>query len=602
MQRQYIGLSDTARAESTPQSSVLASLGCAKRIANGSLPQWTSLLNGIATDLGDTFGSRMQSGFSGLDTCGGKLNTPFEHLYWPIAKFAWTRVCASHPAICCRLDKKARSGLQAALVRRLSSVLSAALHPAFLAHCSLATSSMMRHFFDAETPDPSIQSTDKLYKSFVAEQSEDGLTSLFKDFPVAARLTAESVQMWVDFIGEFFGRLLSDESEIACQLNGGAALGKMTEARANLSDPHHGGRSVLLLTFQSGLRIVYKPRPMDVDQRFYEIVESINATEADLNLGVLSILTRPTHGWMEFVQHGPCPSLQAAGRYFQRAGALACLTHWLGGIDLHRENVIAAGEQPALLDLECLAHPTRVEELPETEDRGGLAGSLLRTGLLPMWQFGVGGVGRYDNCGFGAPVTQRSLLASKRWKQVNTDRMFWVSRRWRYRYSAHRAHLRGRLLPLGSFEPQICRGYRRMAEILNGRNASRYASARDLMYEAVSRRIKRPTFLYAAVLRRSLQLSCLTNGVDRSIELMALPHAQGDEEDWLAEVASMEKLDIPYFQFPARSKSKPRQKPPVGRQLEDELQMLSASVQWRVRYEAQRVVVVPAKLKASKAG
>ena len=577
---------------------LLIALGIVERNSTESPSPWTHDLNQIVEALARSFAlsNRRQVPVLGARKHGSSV--PYEHLYLPIAEFAWAQVASEYPVASQRLGIRARFGLQNSLVRRLSSILSSVLHPAFLAHQSLAASAMMRHFFAAQIISKPDENRAKQYAGFVAEQGEDGMTVLFTGFPAAARLVAEVTRSWIDFVGEFLERLRLDEKEIAQLFNNGTSLGNLIGVRANLSDPHHGGRSVLILTFHGGLRLVYKPRPMGIDHQFYELIWKMNAQNSGLDLGVLKICDQGTHGWMEFARHEDCTNERAANRYFYRVGALACLVFWLQGIDFHRENVVASGEQPLLLDLECLAHPLRESELA-TLDAVRLAVSVLRTGLLPLWQVGINGARRYDNCGFDAAIIQRSLFPAVRWREINTDRMHWTNEKLSLRHSEHRAFLRGKVLSISSFELQVCAGYRGMAHILEGSNADTYVQMRNQMYRQPSRRIKRPTFLYATVLRRSLHPAHLGNGVDRSIELLMLPCKRGDEDDWAAEITSLEQLDIPYFQYQARSKLAPSVASLTASQgiLAQQAKMVSASVRRRVKLDAGKLRIEPIKQK-----
>ncbi len=350
VQRQLAAVAPAAVQKPITQDHLAELLGPVKRASGMHLPAWTTLLNEIVGAVA-SFSDYAASNGSSKPVPRGVRRIPFEHLYWPVAEFAWNQVVSEHPRVSAQLGSRTAFGLKGSLVRRLAGILSNLLHPAFLAHKSLATSSMKHHFFGEKFFSQTAMDCAKNYSSFIAERGEDGMATLFTEFPVAARLVAEVTQAWIDFVGEFLDRLLLDAVEIARRFAGDSALGKLNSVRANLSDPHRGGRSVLLLTFEGGMRLVYKPRPMGIDHQFYALIQAINTANPRFVLSVLKIWDRGTYGWMECARHQACPDQRAARRYFRRAGALACLAHWLKGIDFHRENLVAAGEQPLLLDL-----------------------------------------------------------------------------------------------------------------------------------------------------------------------------------------------------------------------------------------------------------
>src|SRR5262249_2293041 len=133
---------------------------------------------------------------------------------------------------------------------------------------------------------------------------------------------------------------------------------------------HNCGRSVIKLTFSSGLKLIYKPKDLGIDEAFFALIDWLNeaiggvqapdgvaAIRQMLPLRVLRrlrLLNRTTHGWVECVEHVPLPDAEAAERYYRRMGMLLCLAYVLGGSDCHYENIIACGAQPVLVDHETL--------------------------------------------------------------------------------------------------------------------------------------------------------------------------------------------------------------------------------------------------------
>ena len=551
--RQLAALLGSSDGESAANSVLLGSLGSAPDAADHPLPKWAHLLKDISAHVARAFKDKARP--AGVRGTGG---IPYEHLYWPVAEFAWSRLVACDPSAESLLGEGARCGLQRYLVRRIAGVASLALHPLFLAHKSLASSGMMQLLFGGGAPGTKDGGGTRLYAGFVAELGEDGLRPLFTRFPVAARLAATVTGCWIDFVGEFLRRLHADRGELEHRFGVRAEPGCLRAVQAGVSDPHHGGRTVLILEFSGGLRLVYKPRPLAIDRAFYRLIENINKRQFGPDLGVLKVSNRGEYGWMEFARHAPCSDRKAARRCYQRAGFLAYLVHWLQGIDFHRENVVAAGEHPMLVDLECLAHPLRPDEIASTDDGSSLAlaRSVLRTGLLPMWQSRVAGDAPYDNSGFDAPVSRRSFLPVLRWERKNTDGMGWVHRTWHHRHRSHRPVLDGRPLSIIAFERDVLAGYRAAVALLEGSDGPELRPLRREIYEAAARRIKRPTLVYGLLLKQSLEPAVLSDGVDRSIELMGLPCA-ADDPDWQAEVPSLEMLDVPYFRYAEDSKVAP---------------------------------------------
>ncbi|HBL59325.1 MAG TPA: type 2 lantipeptide synthetase LanM, partial [Cyanobacteria bacterium UBA8803] len=171
-------------------------------------------------------------------------------------------------------------------------------------------------------------------------------------------------------------------------------LGKVISIQSDLSDPHQDGKSVIALAFESGLKVVYKPKGLGVELAYTQFLEWCNQQGVPLPFKILKICDRQTHGWVEYAEHLPCADEAAAGRFYQRAGMLLCLLYALRVVDCHRENLVACGEHFVLVDMETLMQP-EAKPLAEFQDATAVDeaieqhfwDSVLRTGLLPRWDF-----------------------------------------------------------------------------------------------------------------------------------------------------------------------------------------------------------------------
>ena len=120
-------------------------------------------------------------------------------------------------------------------------------------------------------------------------------------------------------------------------------------------DQHRDGRSVLIATFNSGFRIVYKPRPLAVAMHFQELLNWLNDRGAEPPLRTIRILDRGAYGWIEFIAPQGCGSGDEVRRFYARQGEYLALLYALEATDFHYENVIAVGEHPILVDLETFS-------------------------------------------------------------------------------------------------------------------------------------------------------------------------------------------------------------------------------------------------------
>lgn len=252
-----------------------------------------------------------------------------------------------------------------------------------------------------------------------------GLVALFEEYPVLARLLAQATDHAVDSWQELLRRFATDRPLIVDELYGGADPGALVEVAVGLGDSHQRGRSVALLRFGDGRRLVYKPRPLTAHVRFNEWIAWLNQEVPSLGLCTLRVLDRGDYGWVEFTDHRPCEDRAAVERYYHRQGALLALLHALDGCDFHFENLIASGDQPVLVDLEALFHPqlrAGPDLLADDPAMAAFYASVSRVGLLPNMVTGEDGA-VLDMSGAGGDAGLPMPFKAAGWAQAGTDEM-----------------------------------------------------------------------------------------------------------------------------------------------------------------------------------
>src|SRR5262249_8756090 len=98
------------------------------------------------------------------------------------------------------------------------------------------------------------------------------LHAILEEYPVLARLLAEQTTRWLEVTLEVLGRLVTDFDLLEGAFATSGPLGVLTDVSADLADPHAGGRSVVILRFGSGVRVVYKPKSMSTDLHFQDLL------------------------------------------------------------------------------------------------------------------------------------------------------------------------------------------------------------------------------------------------------------------------------------------------------------------------------------------
>src|SRR5205823_2910331 len=153
------------------------------------------------------------------------------------------------------------------------------------------------------------ETADARFRNFVERLRDPEIAlSIFEEYPVLAQQLAIAVDQWVEVNLEFLQRLSDDWPEIRAAFWPDTDPGTLTEAHGGAGDGHCGGRSVMVLGFSSGARLVYKPRSLAGDAHFQQLLEWLNERGDQPPFRRIALLDRGDYGWMEFIEAGPCES------------------------------------------------------------------------------------------------------------------------------------------------------------------------------------------------------------------------------------------------------------------------------------------------------
>jgi lantibiotic modifying enzyme len=358
-----------------------------------------------------------------------------------------------------------------------------------------------------------VSSTPELIENkYLGERPYDRLISLFKKFPVLAELWSQLIWQWCDSVLELLARVEADKQGVSRVFFRGQPVGKIIDLRAGLSDPHNKGRTVMRVQFQAG-SIIYKPRCGHGEQEWFSLVGYLNAASLRPKLIAARVLRRDGYCWIQEVKFAPCKDQAAARRFYKRLGAMMAAAYLLKAVDCHRDNIIASGEHPVLVDAETLWH------IAGEKKTKSLLDPLFGTGFLPT-------SGRRSSYQYRSSVLGRTVPG----KQT--------------------PHIAARPISAERYENEIVSGFRRAWRCLLGTAGRRAAFARHLqrLLRRERRRIYWSTGNYDAIRRASIQPTALRSGVDRNVLIArlcarsAVPHAVIREE-----INALKRLDIPYF-------------------------------------------------------
>ncbi|MET8987352.1 type 2 lanthipeptide synthetase LanM family protein [Nonomuraea wenchangensis] len=345
---------------------------------------------------------------------------------------------------------------------------------------------------------------------------------LLTEYPVLARLITERVDQWAGHSLSLLTDLVQDWADIRRRMPVPAGTSALTEVLPGLGDRHGGGRSVSLLRFDSGFRLVYKPRSLSVDANFQHLLEWVGRHDEVPGLRTLSMVDAGDHGWMEFVESRPCESADEVRDFYRRQGTLLCLLHVLHAVDVHFENIIAAGPHPVLVDLETLFHPNHwtIGTQGAAPANTAIGESVMETGLLPRRKYFAGDDedAGTETSGLGGPMGQRTPYAVPYWVRQGSDEMrLERGRQTIIDVGANRPTLRGAEVDATAHMEEVIEGFTAAYRLLAAAREELLAPGGPIerFKNDRVRLILRPTATYALSLVESYHPDVLRDALDR---------------------------------------------------------------------------------------
>ncbi|WP_089292736.1 type 2 lanthipeptide synthetase LanM family protein [Actinoplanes regularis] len=379
---------------------------------------------------------------------------------------------------------------------------------------------------------------------------------LLMGYPVLARELVEHVRRWIEVRHELAVRTVAD-LDLIRTLTGTTAKGldAVVAVGFGAGDPHRGGRSVTILTFEDGVRVVYKPRGAAPERCFAGLVQYVNEAGLTHALRPVGVVDRQTHSWAVHVSVRPCADAEELRRFWWRQGAFLALFYVLRAYDMHMHNVIADGEFPSFFDLEVLFHAPADFEDDGAQIARKLRESVLTTLLLPQQRIAQDDEGTHqlDVSGMtgGSCPTDRETRRTVQILDAGTDRMRTVRQRMRPSRADNLPTRDGGRVDPADIE-QVVGGFVDCYRILMTTKDALVSDGGPLSAFRTTevRTVLRNTSEYTELLTASWQPSLLRDGADRDFMTSQLgDRGELRQEAFLrSEVRQLRQGDVPVFQ------------------------------------------------------
>jgi lantibiotic modifying enzyme len=406
------------------------------------------------------------------------------------------------PDLLVSVSPKARLSLKRSLRRDLARITRPCLE---LERTSFAYA-LQAFGLPGQTNDPEF-----VDRRFLGAKPCDRLFPMFKRFPVLADLWFQLISQWRCHVIEVVTRFARDRRALSRAFFSSRPLRKIADLRCGLSDSHNNGRTVARLQCEAG-SIIYKPRSGTGEWEWFSLLDWMNSHSFQPKLRAARVMRREGYCWMEHVEPASCKDEAAARRFYQRIGGMIATTYLLKAVDCHRENVIASGEYPVLVDVDALWH---VSPLTKTQSPADV---LYRTGFFPN-------------------SNQRSLQSRSSVLGRTTT-------------GNHLVRIGGKPLPAANFTKEIIKGFTNAWHCILGMPSRRTAFLQRLrrIRSQERRWIYWATARYAAIRQASIQPTGLRLASDRHHLIARLCTRETVAPAVIhAEINALKGLDVPYF-------------------------------------------------------
>lgn len=347
-----------------------------------------------------------------------ELSIAFPEIYIPFLRLAHQRLISKFEN---NLAENAQITILKQLLKELSYIGELALYESFDRFRS-------QDEFEFTSSD---NNKKQYYNIFITNLFSNRLIPLFEGYPVLARQLCTITDTFIDFYSELFYRLNNDQIHLSNIFNKNKLLGNINDVMPALSDRHHSGRRVISLSFCSGLKLIYKPRNIDLECAYNQFLDWLKQKEDCFYLPSVKILPREGYGWVEYIANTPCLNKKQIQDYYRRTGILACIIYLLAGSDFHMDNIIATSKGPVLVDVETLLPPLEIfadckysnlwNSVKTDDDYNKF--TILETGLFFTGMKSMDG-SVHDVSGFRGNGGHQSFLKKRTWVNINTDSMY----------------------------------------------------------------------------------------------------------------------------------------------------------------------------------
>lgn len=382
------------------------------------------------------------------------------------------------------------------------------------------------------------------------------LTGVYNNYPELIRLLDVRCRWFVNMARELICGTEKEIENIRTKINSNVRTIK--QISFSEGDSHREGRMVCIMTFNDDIKIVYKPRSLETEDAFNEVIDYFNKKGGPefQELKLFKYHTTDKQGWTEFINFEPCDNEGEVHDYYKKMGELLGIIYMLNGKDFHSENIICSKADPILIDLETLLHSIVFETGAKIEGACDEAidiidRSVMKTGFLPMQivnpntkkKLEVGAMGRQREQ--ESPFRSVSPVRGED-GEIKLEKVFGTM-------ESHSCCpvLNGEKQDAVKFIEDIMDGFEMTYKLVCGDKQAFVKCITDAFTEKMNRVIVRSTNIYDQIVRTSYHPLLFRNAWDRKMFLLKIiavtERSRMCKGLVCSELRDMYNGDIPYF-------------------------------------------------------
>ena len=393
--------------------------------------------------------------------------------------------------------------------------------------------------------------------------TKEKLEVFFASYPVLTRLLAETMSFQLTNFRDLLQALSESELDLHQTLKVNLPI-HLTSIKMGAGDSHDRGKSVAILTFNEHHDLVYKPKNLEIGEKFDAFIQGIKELDHTIEFYLTKKIVKENYSFEERLIYSECRTKKEISYYYYQFGQIIALVYLLNGNDFHLENVLAYGKYPVLIDLETIIQnhfpmPDSEHAIVKVMQQNG--NSVVMSGLVPVYLFeervetDIEGVSK--GLQLSALSGDEQKLPYKILKLINYD-----SVNMQFTYQEHITDaaenipmFKGKKVDFVPYIDTIIKGFEGFSTFAMAHREELANLAKSVFTGSTVRNVIKTTQSYGDLLDYSTHPSCMVDYIEREKLFENLwIHGYSNSKPVPYEVRDMLQHDVPIFFNPVDSK------------------------------------------------